>query len=113
MTLSKCQTSILLRGLKFTPTPESNGIQLTCDLKIFAHKLRLTDYFDDHNVAPINQKNKSLVKGKSMFYPPRNRDKELATHISFVNNIDIRNEKSNKKCNFSSKECPQLRNLMK
>ena len=28
-TLSKCQTSILLRGLKFTPTPQSNSIQLT------------------------------------------------------------------------------------
>ena len=43
-TLPKCQTSILLRGLKFTPTPQSNSIQLTCDLKIFAHKLRLTEF---------------------------------------------------------------------
>ena len=53
-TLSKCQTSILLRGLKFTPTPQSNSIQLTCDLKIFAHKLTLTEYFDNHNVTPID-----------------------------------------------------------
>ena len=60
-TLSKCQTSILLRGLKFTPTPQSNSIQLTCDLKTFAHKLRLTEYFDDHNVTPTDQKNESLV----------------------------------------------------
>ena len=37
-TLSKCQTSILLRALKFTPTPQSNSIQLTCDLKTFANK---------------------------------------------------------------------------
>ena len=78
-TLSKCQTSILLRGLKFTPTPQSNSIQLTCDLKTFARKLRLTEYFDDHNVTPIDQKNESLVKSKSMFYPPRNRNKELET----------------------------------
>ena len=111
-TLSKYQTSILLRGLKFTPTPQSNSIQLTCDLKTFAHKLRLTEYFDDHNVTTIDQKNESLVQGKSMFYPPRNRNKELETHISFINNIDIANEKSNKKSNFSPKEWTKLRNLM-
>ena len=92
-TLSKCQTSILLRGLKFTPTPQSNSIQLTFDLKTFAHKLRLTKYFDNHNVPPIDQKNESLVKGKSIFYSPRNRNKELETYISFINNII--NEKSN------------------
>ena len=95
-TLSKCQTSILLRDLKFTPTPESNSIQLECDLKTFAHKLRLTEYINDHNVTPIDQKKKSLVRGKSMFYPQRNRNKELETHISFINNIDIANEKSKK-----------------
>ena len=54
-TLSKCQTSILLRGLKFTPALQSNCIQLTCDVKTFAHKLRLTKYFDDHNATPIDQ----------------------------------------------------------
>ena len=54
-TLSKCQTSVLLRGLKFIPTPQSNTIQLTCDLKTFAHKLRLTEYFDGHNVTSIAQ----------------------------------------------------------
>ena len=111
-TLSKCQTSILLRVLKFTPTPQSNSIQLTCDLKTFAHKLKLTEYFDNHNVTPIDQKNESLVKGKPIFYPPRNRNKELETHISFTNNINIMNEKSNKKSNFSPKEWTELRNLM-
>ena len=111
-TLSKCQTSILLRGFKFTPTPQSNSIQLTCDLKTFAHKLRLTEYFDDHSVTPTDQKNESLVKGKSVFYPSRNRNKELETHISFINNIDIINEKSNKNSSFSPKEWTELRNLM-
>ena len=110
--LSNCQTSILLRGLKFLPTTKSNSIQLTCDLKTFAHKRRLTEYFDDCNVMPIEQKNQSQVKGKSNFYPPRNRNKELETYISFVNNIDITNEKSNKKNNFSPKEWTALRNLM-
>ena len=33
-------------------------------------------------------------------------------HISFINNIDIANKKSNKKSNFSPKEWVELRNLM-
>ena len=78
--LSKCQTSILLIGLKCTPKLKCNNIQLTCDLKTSKPKLRLTEYFDDHNVTPIDQKNESLSKGKSNFYPPRNRNKELETY---------------------------------
>ena len=46
-----------------------------------------------------------------MFYPAWNRNKELETHISFTNNKDIANEKSNKKNNFSPKEWTELRNL--
>ena len=96
-TLSKCQASILLRGLKFTPTPQSDSIQLTCHLKTFPQKLKLTEYFDDHKVTSIDQKNEPLVKGKSIFFPLRNINKELETYISFLNNIDITNEKSNTK----------------
>ena len=61
---------------------------------------------------PIDQKNESLVKGKSVIYSSRNRNKKLETHISFVNNLDITNEKSNKKSNFSPKEWIELRNSM-
>ena len=43
-TLSKCQTSILLRGLEFTSILKINSIKLTCDLKTFVHKLRLIGY---------------------------------------------------------------------
>ena len=42
----------------------------------------------------------------------RGSNKELETHISFINNIDITNEKSNKKSNSSPKEWAELRNLM-
>ena len=73
-------------------------------MRPFVHKIRLTKYFDDHNVTPIDQKIESLVKVKSNFFPPRNRNKELDTHISLINNIDIANKKSNKKSNFSPKE---------
>ena len=97
--------------MKLTPTLQSNSVQLTCDLKTFAHKLRLTEYFDCHNVTPTGLENESLIKGKSIFFPPRNRNEELETHISFINDIDIANEKSNKESNFSPKEWTELRNL--
>ena len=78
----------------------------------FANKLRLTEYFHDYQVKLIDQKNESLLKGKSNFYHPRKTSKELETYVSFINNIDITNEKSNKKSNFSPKEWTELRNLM-
>ena len=79
--------------------------KLTCNLKTFTRKHRLTEYFDDYNVMPIakkqkkkkkeRQKKESLVKFKSKFYLQTNENKELETHISIINNIDITNEKSN------------------
>ena len=32
--------------------------KLTCNLKTFTHKHRLTEYFDDYNVMPIAKKKK-------------------------------------------------------
>ena len=61
---------------------------------------------------PIDQKNESLVKDTSNFYHPSDRKTELESHISFINNIDITNKKSNKKSNFLPKEWTKLRNLM-
>ena len=70
--LSKFQTSIILRDLKFTTIPKSNSIQLTCDLKTF----------DDQNVMSSDPKNQFLVKGKSNFYSTKNRNKELETVLN-------------------------------
>ena len=82
--LCKCQKGIILTGLKLTCTPKSNSIQLTRDHKIFAYKLRLIEYLGHHNVAPVDQKDKSLVQGKLDFFPPRKRNKELERHISLL-----------------------------
>ena len=100
ITLPKCQTFILLRDLKLTPTPENSSIQLTCHHKIFAHKLRLIEYFDHYNVAPDDQKDESLVKVKSDFHLPRKRNKESEAHITLISNINVPNKKSYKKINF-------------
>ena len=88
--------------MKLTCTPRNNSIQLSCDHKIFAHKLKLIEYFDHYNVAPVDQKDVSLVQGKLDFLPLRERNKELETHIGFMNNINVTDKKSNK--NFLLKE---------
>ena len=75
--------------MKFVPIPQSNSIQLTCNLKTFTHKHRLTQYFDDYNVMPIakkktkkqkkkeRKKKESLVKCKSKLYFQPNENMEL------------------------------------
>ena len=37
------------------------------------HTIRLTEYFHNHKVTPVDQKNESLVKGKSMFYSQKDQ----------------------------------------
>ena len=61
---------------------------------------------------PIDQKHESLLQGKSNLYSPRNSNNKLEIRISFINNIDITNEKSNQKSNFAPKEWTELRHLM-
>ena len=51
-TLSRYQVNILLRGLKFTPTPKRNIIQLKSDIHNYTQKLRLTEFF--HNARENN-----------------------------------------------------------
>ena len=65
--------------LKFTPTPQRNVIELKKDIEDFTHKLCLREYFS--NNEPKNTENESLVKNKSSFYPPHNRNKTLDTVI--------------------------------
>ena len=61
---------------------------------------------------PIDQKNESLLQGKSNLYSPRNSNNKFEIRISFINNIDITNEKSNKKSNFAPNEWTELRHSM-
>ena len=67
-------------GLKFTPVPASNLIELRADIRKFCRKLKLKEFFagkETHN-------DKSLVKPKSVFSPQRNRDAIPDTYIDFL-----------------------------
>ena len=84
--LSRYQVNILLRGLKFTPTPKRSIIQLKSDIHDYTRKLRLTEFF--HN-APENNNLQNLFKTKSHFTPSRNRGRDLDHQIDILNNLDL------------------------
>ena len=46
-TLSRYQTNILLRGLKFTSTPKRNNVELKSYIQNYTSRLRLAEFF--HN----------------------------------------------------------------
>ena len=44
-TLSRYQTNILLRGLKLTPTPKRNNIELKSNIENYTRRLKLAEFF--------------------------------------------------------------------
>ena len=72
--LSKSEISVLLRGLKFTPTPDkSNNEQLSNDIAEFHRKLKLKEYFYTNDNI---EQDDSLVRNKSFFEPPKVRNEK-------------------------------------
>ena len=46
-TLSRYQTNILLRDLKFTPTPKRNNIELKANIQNCTRRSRLAEFFEN------------------------------------------------------------------
>ena len=67
-------------GLKFTPIPQRNLIELRTDIRKFCRKLRLIEFFAEEPTIVDN----SLVKLESTFHPNINRDPILDTYIDFL-----------------------------
>ena len=107
--LSSYQVNILLRGLKFTPTPKRNIIQLKSDIHNYTRKLRLTEFF--HN-APENNNLQNLFKTKSHFTPSRNRDRDLDHQIDILSNLDLEGMDISSKNNLSKTEQSELSKLI-
>ena len=109
--MPRYQVNILLRGLKFTPTPKRNIIQLKSDIHNYTLKLRLTEFF--HN-APKKNNVQNLFKIKSHFTPSRNRDRDLDHHhqIDIHNNLDIEGMDICSKNNLSKIEQLELSELI-
>lgn len=111
-TLDPATVNLLCRGLKFSPTPKSNDVQLASDIRSFSRKLRLMEYFKDSD----NESNSdSLFKNASTFNPPRGRNRSLdacTDHLFTVANSLIENDPQNaKKSNLRSSEREALNKL--
>ena len=88
--LSTDQINLLERGLKFTPTPSSDTTTLASDLKQFGRKLRLREFFyqEEEPDDPDSENSaRQQFRNKSMFNPPRGRDRSLDLCIDSLNQV--------------------------
>ena len=99
--LSQQYVNVLCRGLKFTPAPLPNKIELENNVQQFLHKLRLLEFFYKENNKSFDD---SILKNKSAFNPPRNRDKILDQNIDSLNSLNFRNLQKAPKSNLSKLE---------
>ena len=112
--MTERQINLLRRGLKFTPTPKPNTIELKSDIQEFTRKLRLIKFFHSENLDNSQETRQSvsgpLGKNKSNFHPPNNRNKFLDTTIDFINQQNL-NILSKNKNNLSKDDWQALKEL--
>lgn len=111
--LSRYQISILLRGLKFTPTPKRNDNLRKSNIQNYMRESRLAEFFQEKetNNSERNLSEKNLFKEQSTFTPPRNRDKDLDHQIDVLNNLNLEKMETRYKNNLSKKEQTELLKL--
>ena len=84
--LSKMAQSILInKGLKFTPLPKKNTVELEADIRNFTRKLRLMEFSVDRR----EYNDPSLVNPPSTFTPERGRDRLLDIYVDFLHNLPL------------------------
>ena len=59
--LTDTQVRVLSKGLKFTPTPRRNIIEMEKDIHNFTRRLRLTEYFANENNITFDEQTEPLV----------------------------------------------------
>ena len=89
-------------GLKFTPRPRSDHVELKTDIKKFCRKLRLIEYTAD---TDGNSNDVRLKKNSSTFTPEAHRDVILGTYIDFISKYPFEEILSDQ-----NKSRPNLRN---
>ena len=108
-TLSRYQTNILLLGLKFTPTPKCNNIELKSNIQNYTRRLRLAEFFRNKEA---HNSEENLFQKQSTFTPPRKRDRDLDHQIDVLNNLNLEKMGTKSKSNLSNVEQKQLSNLI-
>ena len=109
--LSPSQISLLSKGLKFTPTPKHNLLEIQCNVDQFCRKLRLQEFFHATPPAPNN----SLVRNPSHFTPNKQRNSHLDLVISNIENLSapqqLRSQIPPKRSNLSTNEIIAINTL--
>ena len=110
--LSQQHVKVLRKGLKFTSTPLPNKIELKNDVQQFSRKSRLLEFFSKENDSEEGESSDdSIIKNKSSFNPPRNRDKILDQNIDSLNSLNFPNLQKASKSNLSKLEWAAINNL--
>ena len=108
-TLSKYETNILLCGLKFTPTPKRNNIELKSNIQNYTRRLRLAEFFQNKEA---NDSEENLFQRQSTFTQPRNRDRDLDHQIDAPNNLNLEKMETKSKSILSNMEQKELSKLI-
>ena len=110
--LSQQHVNVLCRGLKFTPTPLPNKIELKSYAPQFSRKLRLLEFFYKEDESKEEESSDdSIIKTKSAFSPPRNRDKILEQSIDSINSLNFPNLQKAPKSNLSKLKLTAISDL--
>ena len=110
--LSQQHVNVLRRGLKFTPTPLPNKIELKNDVQQFSRKLCLLEFFYKENESEEEKySNDSIIKNRSAFNPPRNRDEILDQNIDFLNSLNFSDLQKAPKSNLSKLKWAAINDL--
>ena len=101
------QTNILLWGLKFTPTPKPNNIELKSNKQNYTLRLQLAEFFQNKETHNSEEN----LFSKTIYYYPRDRD--LDHQMDVLNNLNLEKTGTKPKSNLSNieqKEISKLRN---
>ena len=110
--LSQQHVKVLRKGLRFTSTPLPNKIELKNDVQQFSRKSRLLEFFSKENDSEEGESSDdSIIKNKSSFNPPRNRDKILDQNIDCLNSLNFPSLQIALKSNLSKLEWAAINNL--
>ena len=110
--LSQQHVNVLRRGLRFTPTPLPNKIELKSDVQQFSRKIGLLELFYKENESEEEKSSDgSVIKNKSVFNLPRNKDKILDQNIESLNNLNFPNLQKAPKSNLSKLEWAAINDL--
>ena len=109
-----CQqhVNVLRRGLKFILIPLPNKIELKNDVQQFSRKLRLLKFFyKEKESEEEKSSDDSIIKNKSAFNPPRNRDKILDQNIDSLSSLNIPDMQKAPKSSLSKLEWVAINDL--